>query len=132
MMLAEVDYPFLNILWSMLIFFVFITWIWMMVMILSDIFRRHDISGWGKAMWAIFIVVLPFLGALIYLIAQGDGMARRNADAAQGQKAQMDEYVRSVAGSGGAAAEIEKANQLLASGAISESEFAAIKAKALA
>jgi hypothetical protein len=132
MMLAEVDYPFMNILWSMLIFFVFITWIWMMVMIFSDIFRRHDVSGFGKAAWCLFIIVLPFLGALIYLIAQGDGMAKRNAESARGQQAQMDEYVRTVAGSVGAAAEIEKANQLLASGAISESEFAAIKAKALA
>ena|SRR6478735_11368440 len=131
-MLAEVDYPFLNILWSMLIFFLFIAWIWMIVMIFGDIFRRHDVSGWVKAAWSIFIIVLPFLGVLIYLIAQGDGMAKRNAEAMQGQKAQVDEYVRSVAGSGGAAAEIEKANQLLASGAITDAEFAAIKAKALA
>jgi len=132
MMLAEADYPFMNILWSMLIFFVFITWIWMVFMIFGDIFRRHDISGWGKAAWSIFVIIVPFLGVLIYLIAQGDGMAQRNAEAAQGQKAQMDDYVRSVASSGGAAAEIEKANQLLASGAISEAEFVAIKTKALA
>jgi len=132
MVLAEAEYPFLNILWSMIIFFVFITWIWMMFAILSDVFRRHDISGWGKAVWTVFLIVLPFLGALIYLIAQGDGMAKRNAAAAQDQKAQVDDYVRSVASSGGAAAEIEKGHRLLASGAISESEFAAIKTKALA
>jgi hypothetical protein len=126
------DYPFLNILWSMIIFFVWVTWIWMMILILSDVFRRPDLSGWGKAGWTIFLIVLPFLGALIYLIAQSDGMAERRAQDAQGQKAQMDDYVRSVAGSGGPAAEIDKAKQLLDSGAINQAEFEAIKAKALA
>ena len=126
------DYPFLNILWSMIIFFIWVTWIWMMILILSDVFRRRDLSGWGKAGWTIFVIVLPFLGVLIYLIAQSDGMARRRAEDAQGQKAQMDDYVRSVAGSGGAAAEIDKAKQLLDSGALTQTEFEAIKAKALA
>ena len=126
------DYPFLNILWSMIIFFVWVTWIWMMILILSDVFRRRDLSGWGKAGWTFFLIVLPFLGALIYLIAQSDGMAERRAQDAQGQRAQMDDYVRSVAGSGGPAAEIDKAKQLLDSGAIDQGEYAAIKAKALA
>jgi hypothetical protein len=126
------DYPFLNILWTMIIFFVWITWIWMMILILSDVFRRRDLSGWGKAGWTLFLIVLPFLGALVYLIGQSDGMAERNAKDAQGQRAQMDDYVRSVAGSGGPAAEIDKAKQLLDSGAISQPEFEAIKAKALA
>ena len=126
------DYPFLDILWSMIIFFIWVTWIWMMILILSDVFRRRDLSGWGKAGWTIFVIVLPFLGVLIYLIAQSDGMARRRAEDAQGQKAQMDDYVRSVAGSGGAAAEIDKAKQLLDSGALTQTEFEAIKAKALA
>ena len=126
------DYPFLNILWSMIIFFVWVAWIWMMILILSDIFRRRDLSGWGKAGWTFFLIILPFLGALIYLIAQGDGMAERRAQDVQGQRAQMDDYVRSVAGSGGAAAEIDKAKQLLDSGAIDQAEFDALKAKALA
>jgi putative oligomerization/nucleic acid binding protein/phospholipase D-like protein len=126
------DYPFLNILWSMIIFFVWVTWIWMMILILSDVFRRRDLSGWGKAGWTFFLIVLPFLGALIYLIAQSDGMAERRAQDAQGQRAQMDDYVRSVAGSGGPAAEIDKAKQLLDSGAINQTEFDALKAKALA
>ncbi len=126
------DYPFLNVLWSMIIFFVWVAWIWMMVLILSDVFRRHDLSGWGKAAWTAFLIILPFLGALIYLIAQGDGMARRRAEDIQGQRAQMDDYVRSVAGSGGAAAEIDKAKQLLDTGAINQAEFEALKAKALA
>jgi hypothetical protein len=126
------DYPFLNILWSMIIFFVWVTWIWMMILILTDVFRRRDLSGWGKAGWTIFLIALPFLGALIYLIAQSDGMAERRAQDAQGQKAQMDDYVRSVAGSGGPAAEIDKAKQLLDSGAINQAEYEALKAKALA
>jgi Short C-terminal domain/Phospholipase_D-nuclease N-terminal len=126
------DYPFLNILWSMIIFFVWVTWIWMMILILSDVFRRRDLSGWGKAGWTFFLIVLPFLGALIYLIAQSDGMAERREQDVQGQKAQMDDYVRSVAGSGGPAAEIDKAKALLDSGAIDQAEYDAIKAKALA
>jgi hypothetical protein len=126
------DYPFLDIFWSMIIFFVWVTWIWMMILILSDVFRRRDLSGWGKAAWTFFLIILPFLGALIYLIAQSDGMAERRAQDAQGQRAQMDDYVRSVAGSGGAAAEIDKAKALLDSGAINQAEFEALKAKALA
>jgi phospholipase D-like protein/putative oligomerization/nucleic acid binding protein len=125
------DYPFLDVLWSMIIFFTWVVWIWIMIIILSDVFRRRDISGWGKAAWVVFLIVLPFLGALVYLIAQHDGMADRQADAARGQKAQMDDYVRSVAGSGGPAAEIDKAKQLLDSGAINQTEFEAIKARAL-
>jgi hypothetical protein len=126
------DYPFLDILWSMIIFFTWVVWIWMMIIILSDVFRRRDLSGWGKALWTVFLIVLPFIGALTYLIAQHDGMAERQADAARGQKAEMDDYVRSVAGSGGPAAEIDKAKQLLDSGAINQTEFDALKAKALA
>jgi phospholipase D-like protein/putative oligomerization/nucleic acid binding protein len=126
------DYPFLDVLWSMIIFFTWVVWIWIMIIILSDVFRRRDISGWGKAAWVVFLIVLPFLGALVYLIAQHDGMADRQAEAARGQKAQMDDYVRSVAASGGPAAEIDKAKQLLDSGAINQTEFEAIKARALA
>jgi hypothetical protein len=126
------DYPFLNILWSMIIFFLWVAWIWILILILSDVFRRDDLSGWGKAGWTLFLIILPFLGVLIYLIAQGDGMSERRAQDVQGQQAQMDDYVRSVAGSGGAAAEIDKAKQLLDSGAITQTEFDALKAKALA
>ena len=126
------DYPFLNILWSMIIFFLWVAWIWILILILSDVFRRRDLSGWGKAGWTVFVIVLPFLGVLIYLIAESDGMAERRTQDEQGQRAQMDDYVRSVAGSGGAAAEIDKAKQLLDSGAINQTEFEALKAKALA
>ncbi len=131
-MTIAADYPFLDVLWSMIIFFVWVIWIWMMILILTDVFRRDDLSGWSKAAWTAFLIILPFLGALIYLIAHADGMAERRAQDVQGQRAQMDDYVRSVAGSGGAATEIDKAKQLLDSGAISQTEYEAIKAKALA
>jgi hypothetical protein len=129
------DYPFLDIFWSMIIFFSWVIWIWMMFVILADVFRRQDISGWGKAAWIVFLIVLPFLGVLVYLIANHDGMSDRNVKQAQAQRAEMDDYVRSVAadgGGGGAAAEIDKAKQLLDSGAINQAEFEALKAKALA
>ena len=132
-MLIAADYPFLNILWSMIIFFAWVAWLFILFRVIADIFRRHDTSGWGKAFWLIFVIVLPFLGVLIYLIANGDDMAKRDLDQARAAQASMDDYVKSVAGSGGgAAAEIDKAKQLLDSGAITQAEFDAIKAKAIA
>jgi hypothetical protein len=124
----------LDVFWTMIIFFTWVVWIWMMVAILSDVFRRRDISGWSKAAWTVFLIVLPFLGALIYLISNHDGMADRNIKQHQAAQAEFDDYVKTVAkdgGGGGAAAEIEKAKALLDSGAINQSEFEAIKAKAL-
>jgi hypothetical protein len=132
-MVIAADYPFLDILWTMIIFFAWVIWIWIMIVILTDVFRRRDLSGWGKAAWVVFLIILPFLAALIYLIAQHEGMTDRAAERASGQQAQVEQYVRSVAGSGGgAASEIEKAKALLDSGAIDQQEFDAIKAKALA
>ena len=124
------DYPFLDILWTMFIFFLFIIWIWILITVFVDIFRRKDASGFTKAAWIIFVILLPYLGVLIYLIANHDGMADRNLAQMQQQKAATDDYIRSV--SGGAAAEIEKAKGLLDSGAITQAEFDSIKAKALA
>jgi hypothetical protein len=124
------DYPFLDIFWTMIIFFLWVIWIWFLIYILTDVFRRHDIGGGSKALWCIFIIFLPFLGALIYLIANGQGMAERNVKEVQTAQKQTDEYIRSVAG--GPAGEIEKAKQLLDSGAISNDEYAALKARALA
>jgi hypothetical protein len=124
------DYPFLDILWTMFIFFLFIIWIWILITVFVDIFRRKDASGFTKAAWIIFVIVLPYLGVLVYLIANHDGMADRNLAQMQAQKSATDEYIRSV--SGGAAAEIERAKGLLDSGAITQAEFDAIKAKALA
>jgi hypothetical protein len=132
-MVIAADYPFLDILWSMIIFFVWVVWIWMMVIILTDVFRRRDLSGWGKAGWTVFLIVLPFLGAFVYLIAEGKNMADRRAEEVRGQQAQFDDYVKAVAADGGgAAAEIEKAKQLLDSGAITQTEFDQLKTKALA
>jgi hypothetical protein len=124
------DYPFLDILWTMFIFFLFIIWIWILITVFVDIFRRKDTSGFGKAAWIIFVILLPYLGVLIYLIANHDGMADRNLAQMQAQRAATDDYIRSV--SGGAAAEIEKAKGLLDSGAITQAEFDSIKQKALA
>ena len=126
------DYPFLDIVWTMFIFFAWVIWFWLLITVFSDIFRRHDTSGFGKVLWMIFVILLPYLGVFIYLIANHDGMTERNVKQMQAQQAQMDDYVKSVAGSGGAAAEIEKAKGLLDSGAITQAEFDAIKQKALA
>ncbi|HJU48294.1 MAG TPA: SHOCT domain-containing protein [Gaiellaceae bacterium] len=128
--MVAADYPFLDVLWTMLIFFLWIIWFWLLISIWTDIFRRHDISGFSKALWLIFTIVLPFLGAFIYLITQNDGMTKRTLEHSNRQRAQFDDYVRDAAG--GAAGEIEKAKKLLDSGAISQSEFDAIKSRALA
>ena len=126
------SYPFLDVFWSMLIFFMFFIWLMILFRVFADIFRRRDIGGGAKALWVIFVIVLPFLGVLIYLLTQNDGMTQRAIEGAQAQQARSDAYVRSVAGSDGAAAEIEKAKGLLDSGAITQAEFDALKAKALA
>jgi len=128
------DYPFLDLMWTMLIFFIWILWFWLLFTVFADIFRRHDISGWGKAAWLLFTILLPFLGVFVYLITQNTGMTERNLERARAQKAQFDDYVRQTAGEsrGGATAEIERAKSLLDSGAITQSEFDAIKQKALA
>ena len=126
------DYPFLDVLWTMLIFFLWVIWFWILITVFIDLFRRKDTSGVSKVLWIIFVILVPFLGVFVYLLVNHDGMADRNIAQAQAQQKQMDQYVRETAGSGGAAAEIEKAKGLLDSGAISQQEFDAIKAKALA
>ena len=131
-MLAASDYPFLDVMWTMLVFFLWVAWFMLLFRVVGDIFRRRDIGGGGKTLWIIFVIVLPFLGVFVYLIAQNDGMVQRQLEQAQAQQTQMDEYIRSTASSGGAAAEIERAKALLDSGAISQSEYDAIKSKALA
>ncbi len=125
------DYPFLDVLWTMVIFFCWIIWFFLLFRVFADVFRRHDIGGGTKTLWIIFVIILPFLGVFIYLIAQGHGMADRDMQTAQAQQQQFDTYVKSVS-SGGAASEIEKAKGLLDSGAITQAEFDSIKAKALA
>ena len=126
------SYPFADAMWTMLIFFVWILWFWLLFTVWFDIFRRHDISGWGKAGWLIFTIVLPFLGVFVYLIAENEGMTQRRVEQAQAQQQQLDDYVRQTAGGGGSASEIEKAKALLDSGAITQAEFDSLKQKALA
>ncbi len=127
------DYPFLDVLWTMLIFFAWVIWFWLLITVFADIFRRHDIGGGGKVLWMVFVIILPFLGVFIYLLTQNQGINERNIERAQAQKAQFDRYVQETAGGGGGAAgEIEKAKGLLDSGAITQAEYDAIKQKALA
>jgi len=128
--LFAADYPFLEVLWTMLIFFAWVIWFWILITIFADLFRRHDASGVKKAVWIVFLIITPFLGVLIYLIANHEGMNERNVRQARASQDQFKDYVQSV--SGGTAAEIEKAKGLLDSGAISQAEFDQIKAKALA
>jgi uncharacterized membrane protein YcjF (UPF0283 family) len=130
MLVAVADFPFLEVLWTMIVFFAWVIWIWIVITVLSDVFRRHDIGGWHKAAWVVFVIVVPFLGVLVYLIAQHEGMRERSTKQAEAQKQAFDQYVRDAAG--GSAAEIAKAKELLDSGAIDQAEFEAIKARALA
>ena len=125
------SYPFLDVLWTMIVFFAFIIWIWLLITIFADIFRRHDIGGGAKALWIIFVIILPFLGVLVYLISQHDSMNERNMAQMAQIKQQQDEYIKNVAGSASPADQIAQAKQLLDSGAISQAEFDSLKAKAL-
>ena len=134
-MLIAADYPFLNILWTMIIFFAWVVWIWMMIVILTDVFRRGDMSGLAKAAWVVFLIILPFIGVLIYLITQHDSMAERQQKDVKAQQAAFDARVREAAGSSGGgdpASQIASAKSLLDSGAIDQGEFDKLKAKALA
>ena len=123
-------YDFGDLMWSMLVFFGWIIFFWLLFVVFGDLFARHDISGWAKAGWTILVILLPYLGIFIYLIANGHGMATRSAERAQSMQSQTDDYIRSVAG--GSAEQISKAKQLLDSGAITQAEYDQLKAKALA
>jgi uncharacterized membrane protein YcjF (UPF0283 family) len=131
-LIIAASYPFLKVLWDILIFFAWVIFIWIAITVLLDVFQRHDISGWAKAGWVVFVVILPWIGVLVYLIVNHDGMARRRNKQTEVAQAQFDDYVRKTAGTGGPASEIEKAKQLLDNGTITQAEFDAIKAKAVA
>jgi hypothetical protein len=131
-MVIAADYPFLDVVWSMVVFFGFVIWISLLFTTVSDLLRRHDIGGWGKAGWLVFMIVLPYLGVFAYLVANSQGISDRRMQQAQDAQSQFDSYVRATASSGGAAAEIERAKGLLDSGGITQTEFDALKAKALA
>ena len=122
---------FLDLLWSLIIIFFFVVYFMMLFGVIVDIFRRHDIGGGKKALWLLFILVAPLLGLLIYLIVNGHGIAQRQAKDVQQSQAQFDDYVKSVAGGGGAD-QIAKAKELLDTGTITQAEFDQLKAKALA
>jgi hypothetical protein len=131
-MLIATSYPFLEVFWTMLIFFAFVIWIWILITVFIDLFRRHDTSGFAKVLWIIFIVVLPYLGVFVYLIAEHKGMTERAIKQQQSAQRQMDDYVKSVAAKTDPAEQIAKAKQLLDTGTISQAEFDQIKQKALA
>src|SRR5262245_14748321 len=132
MVLAE-DYPFLDVLWTLFIFFLWVIWFWLLFTVFIDVFGRHDVSGRKEALWPIFVIIVPSLCACNYLDAQNDGMTHRKPDRAQQARAQFDQDVREVAGaSGGPAAEIDAAKKLLDQGAMTHAEFETIKQKALA
>ena len=124
-------YPQGGVLWTMFVFFMWILWFMLLFTVFGDLFRRHDIGGWGKTGWVILVIILPFLGVFIYFIAEGKGMAERNVKQAQASQAEMDNYIKSVSTSSGATGEIAQAKQLLDSGAITQAEYDSIKAKAL-
>ena len=131
MLITASSYPFLNVFWDILIIFAWILFIWVAIVVFTDLFRRRDISGWGKAAWVILVVFLPWIGVLAYLITQHDGMTERSQKETQAAQAQFDDYVRQAAGKSGPAGEIDTAKKLLDSGTITQAEFDAIKAKAL-
>jgi predicted PurR-regulated permease PerM len=126
------DYPLLGFFWSMLIFFLWVAFFMLLFRILVDIFRNHEMGGFAKALWVIFVIFLPFLGALVYIIAQGDSMAQRDLQSAKAQQDAFDGYVRQTAGTSSSADEIAKLAALKDKGTITDAEFAAQKAKILA
>ena len=130
-MTIAADYPFLDVLWTMLVFFGWVIWFWLLIIVFGDVFRRHDISGWGKAGWTLLVIVLPYLGVFIYMIAQGSHMAERRASEARAGQAAFDEYVRGVAVDSGPSGQIAQAKRLLDEGAIDRAEYEQIKCKAL-
>jgi hypothetical protein len=126
------DYPLLNIFWTALYIFFFVIWIWVLISVLIDIFRSHDLSGWAKALWLLFVVFLPLLGVLAYVIVRGDKMHEHAAKDARAQDAAMTEYVRQAAGTTSTADELTKLAALRDQGVLTEQQFEAQKAKLLA
>ncbi|MFD8011540.1 SHOCT domain-containing protein [Streptomyces sp. NPDC058955] len=129
------DYPLLNVFWTMCWFFLWIMWFFLLFRIVTDIFRDHELSGWGKAGWLAFCILLPFLGVLVYVIARGTGMTRRDVQQARASEAAFQEYVRKAAGTSGGsggAAELARLAELKEKGALSDAEYERAKAKLLA
>jgi hypothetical protein len=131
-MVVASDFGTGQVFWSFLWFFLFFIWIWLLIVVFSDIFRSRDLSGWGKAAWTIFVIIVPYLGVLVYLIARGHKMAEHAQQAAQQQDAAFRQYVQSAAGTGGTADELARLADLKAKGTITDAEFEQLKAKAIA
>ncbi len=125
------DYPLLGVFWSMMIFFLWVAWLFLLFRVFADIFRSQDMGGWAKALWSIFVILLPFLGVFIYVIVNGKSMGDRAAADAQQQQAAFDTYVRQTAGTTGSADELAKLAALHDNGTLTDAEFAAQKAKLL-
>ncbi len=125
-------YPLADLFGTMLGLFVFFIWFWLLITIFGDIFRSHDMGGGAKALWVIFVIVLPFLGIFVYLIARGGKMHERAAQAAQQQQQAMDAYIKETAGSAGSADQLAKLADLKDKGVITQAEFDSQKAKILA
>jgi Short C-terminal domain/Phospholipase_D-nuclease N-terminal len=128
---ASSSYPLLNIFWSMFIFFLWVVWIWLLIWVFIDIFRSRDLSGWAKALWVLFVVILPYLGVLVYLIARGDKMHERAEQQALRQDQEFRNYVQQSAGTS-TADQLAKLSDLRDRGVISAAEFDREKAKVLA
>ena len=126
------SYPLLEVFWTMLIFFAFVIWLWILFVVILDIFRRQDASGWVKVAWIVFIIVLPYLGVFVYLIAEHKGMTERSTRQQEAAQTEMDQYVRSVAGKSNPTEQIAKGEELLKEGTISQAEFDQLKKQALA
>jgi hypothetical protein len=135
-MILAADYPFMDILWTMLVFFLWVMWFWTLFIVLSDVFSRTDIGGWAKAAWTLFLLIIPIVGMLVYLIAEGKEMAERRMQGVEQAQARLDDHIRTVAsdpgGGASSAGEIARAKQLLDSGAIDAGEFEQLKRRALA
>ncbi|HUN79409.1 MAG TPA: PLDc N-terminal domain-containing protein [Solirubrobacteraceae bacterium] len=130
-MVLATSYPFLEVFWTMLVFFAFFIWIWLLFIVFADIFRRSDTSGWVKVAWIVLIIILPYLGVFIYLIAEHNGMTERSMKAQKTAQSEMDEYVKSVASQSDPTEQIAKGEELLRKGTINQAEFDQIKRRAL-
>jgi Short C-terminal domain len=125
------SYPILNVFWSMLMFFLWLIWIWVLVMVFIDIFRSPDLSGWAKALWFVFVLVIPLVGVLVYLIARGGKMHEHATQQARDQDREFRAYVQEAAGSGNSADQLAKLADLRERGVITNEEFEREKAKVL-
>jgi hypothetical protein len=130
---AESGYPLFGLIWTMLVFFGFVLWFWLLFVVFGDLFGRHDVSGWAKAAWTVFLIVLPFIGVLAYLIARGRGMGERRRDEAAATRASFERDVRAIAANGrtGPVDQITAAKKLLDDGDITRDEYEILKRKAL-